>query len=161
MIIPDTIEWSEGERLMHSLLHVPTSNHENPTAPFLAPQYGRIIVSAPLLAVGTRDKEGRPWTTVWGGQRGFARPINQFLLGVKASVDGQFDPVIEILRDKKDEALVSTLGIDPANRRRAKMMGRIAGVLVENGSSETEVQMLVKVEQSLGKLIISYRTSMH
>jgi hypothetical protein len=153
MIIPDTIEWSEGEKLMHSLLHVPTSNYENPTAPFLAPQYGNIIVSAPLLAVGTRDKEGRPWTTVWGGQRGFARPVNQFLLGVKAPVDGRFDPVIEILKEKKDEALVSTLGIDPANRRRAKMMGKIAGVAVQDNGSKTEVQMLVKVEQSLGKSI--------
>jgi hypothetical protein len=145
------IEWSEGEKLMHSLLHVPTSNYENPTSPYLAPQYGHIVASSPLFAVGIRDKEDRPWTTVWGGSRGFAKPINHQLLGIKTSVDGKFDPVVEILKETKSEVLVSSLGIDPTTRRRAKMMGTIAGVAVNTEDSESEVQMLIKIDQSLGK----------
>jgi hypothetical protein len=94
---------------MHSLLRVP--EQDNPTSPFLTPHSARILTSSPLLALGALDKEGRPWTTIWGGEVGFMRRLGGNLVGVRSVVgvgegneDGfdegessAFDPVVEAL----------------------------------------------------------------
>lgn len=63
-----TIDWHEGELAVHKLLKVPT--RPNPTSAGLPASYGYRIAAAPLLALGTLDNEGRPWTTLWGGSAG-------------------------------------------------------------------------------------------
>lgn len=150
-----TIEWHEGELAVHSLLKVPT--HRNPTAPGLPASYGHRIAAAPLLALGTLDGEGRPWTTVWGGEAGgVARPVAEGVLGIKSLVDGEDDPVLRALWDGMEGdvvqhpggKVVSGLAIDLRTRDRVKVAGRmVAGAFAEGGR---EVQIAVDVQESLG-----------
>lgn len=46
-----------------------------------------MVQHAPLLALGTLDEQKRPWTTVWGGKAGFARPIAESAIAISALVD--------------------------------------------------------------------------
>lgn len=161
--------WHSGETAMHSLLQVPYQ--ENPTSPFLTPGAAYMLQSAPLLALGTIDKEGRPWTTVWGGEPGFSRPIAQSVVGVKTLVDRKHDPVVETLLGGRDDGevvreegsgrMVSGLVIDLERRKRVKLYGRmVAGALArlggegeeDNDDGTGEVQLVVKIEQSLGSI---------
>jgi len=157
--------WHAGESAMHSLLRVP--HQENPTSPFLTPGAAYMLQSSPLLALGTLDKEGRPWTTIWGGEPGFSRPIAQSIIGVKTLVDRKNDPVVETLLGGRDDGevireegkgrMVGGLVIDLANRKRVKLYGRmVAGALGQIGGevdeiARGEVQLVVKIEQSLGR----------
>ncbi|KAI2472793.1 hypothetical protein F4781DRAFT_290241 [Annulohypoxylon bovei var. microspora] len=105
---PDS-QWHPGERAMHHLLHV--SQRGNPTHHGLPPQLGYRVAESPLVAFGALDRRGRPWATVWGGEKGFCRPIARGVLGVRASADVRFDPVLRGLfeipiegdGDEKDE----------------------------------------------------------
>ncbi|EON99787.1 putative oxidoreductase fad-binding domain-containing protein [Phaeoacremonium minimum UCRPA7] len=170
--------WHEGEQFMHRLLH--SSRQGNPTSYGLPAHYAyRVQVSA-LVAFGTLDSQGRPWTTVWGGERGFARAIAQNVLGVQTLVDRRFDPVVEAffggkedgemvrpLREGDDAQVMAGLSIDLSTRDRVKLAGRmIAGAVQVNGSEETtsgdekerkeeqkgaaEVQLAMMVQESLG-----------
>lgn len=150
-----TIEWHEGELAVHKLLKVPT--HRNPTAPGLPASYGHRIAAAPLLALGTLDQEGRPWTTVWGGEAGaVARPVAEVVLGIRSLVDVDDDPVFNALWEGRgrEEVVrheggkkVAGLAIDLKTRDRVKIAGRmVAGAATEGG----EVQVAVEVEESLG-----------
>lgn len=141
---------------MHKLVHVPTG--ENPTAAGFPARYGYRVQQSPLVALGALDDEGRPWTTVWGGMPGFARPIGHDLLMAGSLVDAEHDPVISALfgggAGKGDGAaggsryqmgpsdfasgggkVVSGLSIDLATRDRVKVGGRLVegGVVVEPG----------------------------
>lgn len=149
-------EFHEGEREMHSLLKVPPMH--NPTAPGLPPQYGMRVMQSSLLALGTLDEQGRPWTTVWGGERGFARPIAQGVLGINNAVDTEHDPVFrnlwggggrngEVVRPGGGRGKeMSALAIDLKTRDRVKLAGKmIAGAVVDG-----RVQMAMVVEESLG-----------
>src|SRR3569833_3625863 len=69
-------EWHPGEVQIHELLHVPLRGG-NPTAHGLPGAYGYRVAVSPLVAVGALDDAGRPWTTVSGGEAGFARPLAQ------------------------------------------------------------------------------------
>ncbi|MCJ1229156.1 hypothetical protein MMC12_005821 [Toensbergia leucococca] len=157
----------EGEEKMRSLLHVPAG--ENPTSPFLTPGAAYMLQTAPLLAIGILDIEGRPWSTIWGGDPGFARPLAQSIIGVKTLASGwKHDPVIEALigirkdedfyEEKHHQAVVSGLTIDLASRSRIKFSGKVAAVAFERPSSDIEeqeakigqVQLVLKIEQSLG-----------
>lgn len=142
---------------MHTLLKVPAQ--ENPTTPGLPMSYGRRVMQSSLLAVGTLDDQGRPWTTVWGGERGFARPIAQGVLGINSNVDTQFDPVFNNLwgGEGKDGQVVNpgggqgkdmaALSIDLKTRDRVKLAGKmIAGAIV----GESTIQMAMVVAESLG-----------
>ena len=158
--------WHEGESAMQNLLRVPYQ--ENPTSPFLTPGAAYMLQSSPLLALGTLDKEGRPWTTIWGGEPGFSRPIAQSIVGVKTLVDRKHDPVVETLLGGRDDGevvreegkgrMVSGLVIDLEKRKRVKLYGRmVAGALARSGdegdvndNGTGEVQLVVKIEQSLG-----------
>ncbi|KAF6842968.1 oxidoreductase FAD-binding domain-containing protein [Colletotrichum musicola] len=149
-----TIEWHEGELAVHELLKVPT--HRNPTAPGLPASYGHRIAASPLLALGTLDSEGRPWTTIWGGEAGaVARPVAEGVLGVRSLVDVEDDPVFAALWEgrEREEVVrfeggkkVAGLAIDLRTRDRVKIAGR----MVAGAVAEGEVQVAVEVEESLG-----------
>ncbi|KAL8941512.1 MAG: hypothetical protein Q9216_002194 [Gyalolechia sp. 2 TL-2023] len=162
-----SVPWHEGEDLMHSELHVP--QQENPTYPFLTPNAARLLLDAPLLALGTLDHIGRPWTTLLGGAAGFARPLDQSIIGIRTLVDPKYDPVISCLLCSRDEGNsvgsetesrpFSALSIDLATRSRVKLAGQtVAGALEKLGGVDmkdennegTEAQMVFKVERSLG-----------
>ncbi|KAL8797748.1 MAG: hypothetical protein Q9195_000100 [Heterodermia aff. obscurata] len=160
------VSWHEGEQQMHTLLHVPEG--ENPTSYGLT-QYGiRILHKSPLLAIGTLDNDGRPWTTLLGGEPGFARYLGrQSIVGVETLADRVLDPVLSALnggnrqgentQDEISSRIMSGLAINPATRERVKLSGRIVeGSLGHSeprtGEQENKgmVQLVMKIEQSLG-----------
>lgn len=160
------LEWHEGEKTMHSLLHVP--DQDNPTVSGLAPYGASIALRSPLLALGTVDQDGQPWTTLLGGEPAFTRPLGRSMLGVKALVDRKYDPVLGVLIDGEQDGevseqgrhgwMISGLPIDLATRNRVKISGKmVAGSIerLDSGSNENEsnageIQLVIKVEQSLG-----------
>ena len=154
------VAWHSGETAMHKLMHVPEG--ENPNSPFLSPGAGYMVTKAPLLALGTLDEEGRPWTTVLGGKEGFARPVAQSTIGLRILVDREYDPVIQLLLGGSNGEPVTADGegkmmggltIDLETRMRVKLHGRmLAGVLeAENKEAAVaEAQLLIKIDKSLG-----------
>ncbi|KAF2679722.1 oxidoreductase-like protein [Lentithecium fluviatile CBS 122367] len=161
----------KGEQQMHKLLHVP--DHDNPTSGMLTPQAVFTLQRAPLLAIGTLDSQGRPWTTLWGGHAGFSEPLGGGIIGTRTIVDGTNDPVVQALVGSAEKGemiqgnqkMVSGLTIDLMTRKRVKLFGRmLAGALgevsVENeeGSllvdgapeKQEQIQLITKIEQSLG-----------
>ena len=165
-ITTQEIPWHDGENEMHRLLKVPS--FDNPNASFLTPQQANMLQTSPLLALGTLDKEGRPWVTIWGGEAGFARQIAPSIIGTRTMVESRYDPVAKILFPGGDDGevvkeegagrMISGLGIDLETRRRVKLFGRmVAGSLggqeEKEGTSAAEVQLVVKIEQSLGKYL--------
>ncbi|KAI8821303.1 uncharacterized protein EV422DRAFT_36988 [Fimicolochytrium jonesii] len=158
-------EFHAGERAMHSLLHVP--RQRNPTSSGLPPQYAARATHFPLVAVGTVDAAGRPWTTLWGGDRGCTRPIARGVLAFVSAVDVDNDPVVEalwdgaevvdgeILRPGTSDAgrLMSALAIDLETRDRVKFAGRmVAGTVDSRGTCGAgwDVQLAMQVSESLG-----------
>jgi hypothetical protein len=159
-IIEAEMQWHKGEEEMHKWLRVP--HGENPTTPGLSGYAARQLMSSPLLALGTLDSEDRPWTTIWGGEAGFSQPVAQSIIGMKATVDRSYDPVLRaLLGDKADGEVVRAEGagkivgglcIDLESRNRVKLAGRmIAGALSATEPDIGDVQLVVKIEQSLGK----------
>jgi len=157
-----------GEEEMHKLLNVP--QRDNPTSPFLTPFASQVLLRSPLVALGTLDKEGRPWTTLWGGEPGFSRAIAQGIIGVKTTVEKTYDPVLETLFAGKADGevvqetgkgrMVGGLAIDLEGRKRVKLFGRmVAGALAKTEEGVGEVQLVVKIEQSLGAYIPSLHPS--
>ncbi|KAH6713697.1 oxidoreductase-like protein [Leptodontidium sp. MPI-SDFR-AT-0119] len=151
--------WHAGEEEMHKLLRVPA--RDNPTQPYLTPQAANTLIRAPLIALGTLDDESRPWTTLWGGEAGFSRAIAQGIIGVKTTVDREYDPVVKVLLGDKADGevvqvqgtgkMVSGLTINLETRKRVKLYGRmVAGALAATEEGIGEVQLVVKIEQSLG-----------
>ncbi|KAF2718413.1 oxidoreductase-like protein [Polychaeton citri CBS 116435] len=161
--------WHDGEREMRSAMRAPET--DNPTVPALSPQLANHMQIAPLLAVGTLDADNRPWTTLWGGDSNFARPLGGGIVGIRTVVTGQHDPVVEnlvgkdptgeVVRGSGRGRMVSGLTIDLETRKRVKLFGRmIAGALGtreddeqragDDGSSSAEIQLVLKIEQSLG-----------
>jgi hypothetical protein len=152
-------QWHEGEKEIRKLLRVP--DHDNPTSPMLTSYAASILGRSPILALGTLDSEGRPWTSVWGGEPGFARAITAQAVGLKATVDRIHDPVAEMLFEGKSNGevikvegtgkMVSGLGINLQTRSRVKLYGRmVAGCLQSTDEGIGEAQLAVKIEQSLG-----------
>ncbi|PHH83251.1 hypothetical protein CDD82_2671 [Ophiocordyceps australis] len=90
-----------GETVIRRILKAPAT--ENPTNIGLPPTHAARIAASPLVAVGTLDERGRPWTTVWGGRRGFAKPLGEHVIGFGGEVDDEYDPVFAALRGKQDE----------------------------------------------------------
>ena len=151
---------------MHKAMNVPENT--NPTVPALSPQLGHHLQVAPLIAIGTTDKDGRPWTTLIGGESGIARSLGSGIVGIRAVVTGRHDPVIEelvgknatgeVVREVGPGRMIAGLTIDLETRKRVKMYGRmLAGALGSRddevtGQTETiaELQLVLKVEQSLG-----------
>lgn len=121
-----------------------------------------MVSKAPLLALGTLDEYGRPWTTIFGGKEGFARQIAQSAIGVRTMVDWEYDLVIQALLGGADEEpvtmegegkMVGGLTIDLETRMRVKLHGRmLAGALGARNKvdSVTEAQMVIQIDKSLG-----------
>lgn len=158
-------EWHDGEDEMHKLMNVP--DYGNPTSPGLSAHAQRLLHLSSLLAIGTVDDEGRPWTTLLGGEQGFARSLGQSIVGVKALADPSCDPVLRTLLEQhrvstaseyKTAREFSALGIHLASRDRVKVQGRLlGGSRIGNDSSlntsqdeATQVQMALAIEGSLG-----------
>ncbi|KAJ6127114.1 hypothetical protein N7523_002726 [Penicillium sp. IBT 18751x] len=156
-IIAGTVPWHDGEERMHRLMRVP--DMDNPAVPYLSANGGYFLTQAPLIAVGTVDFQGRPWTSLWGGKKGFAGPIAESIIGLKTVVDSTYDPVVKILLGSQaiDEEgaprqspgnMVSGLAIDLEHRRRWKLFGRmVAGSLDEELG---QAQLAVHIDESLG-----------
>ena len=151
--------WHVGEEEMHKLLRIP--EQDNPTQPYLTPNASNTLMKSPLIALGTLDEDGRPWTTLWGGEPGFSRPLARSIIGMKTIVDRINDPVVErllagtadgeVIQANDAGKMVSGLAIDLETRTRVKLYGRmIAGALAATAEGTGEVQLVVKIEQSLG-----------
>jgi hypothetical protein len=160
-VIAGSVPWNEGEQKMHQLMRAP--EEDNPSAPTLTPRAAYLTQESPLIALGTLDKDGKPWTTVWGGKPGFAGAFAQTTLGIRSLVDTKHDPVVqallgvkadgEVVRPDGQGKMVSGLAIDLENRRRVKLYGRmVAGALEGLGSAGVfgQAQLAVNIEQSLG-----------
>ena len=160
-------QWHEGEDQMHKILHVPPQG--NPTRPGLSPHAQRLLHLSSLLAVGLVDDQGRPWTTVLGGEPGFARSLGQSIVGVRVLADAKYDPVIEALSVKNraiegvsDQAKATdfaALGLHLASRDRVKLHGKIVASDIADGDDHVaQVQAAFLVTGSLGT---SLRCSIH
>ncbi|PHH64747.1 hypothetical protein CDD81_4009 [Ophiocordyceps australis] len=90
-----------GETAIRQILKAPAT--ENPTNIGLPAAHAARIAASPLVAVGTLDGRGRPWTTIWGGRRGFAGPLGEDVIGFGGEVDEKHDPVFAALRGEEDE----------------------------------------------------------
>ena len=158
---------------MHQLMNVP--EHDNPTSSMLTPQASFMLQRAPLLAIGTVDDQGQPWTTIWGGESGFSQPLGSSIIGIRTLVDRKYDPVVQSLIGGRDDGevvkgeglgkMVSGLTIDLMTRKRVKIYGRMIAAALsrisEDGDKEMhqesdtsphdQVQLVVRIEQSLGK----------
>jgi hypothetical protein len=162
VIMPSQLSptFHEGEAAMHHLLKVPPGR--NPTAKGLPMPYAMRVRQSPLVALGTLDDQGRPWTTIWGGERGFAGPVAQGVLGINSAVDMRHDPVFEALwTNQGDDGIVrpndgqgktmSALSIDLETRDRVKLAGvMVAGTVVKHDDAERVVQAAMVVTESLG-----------
>lgn len=170
-VVADSVPWHDGEQKIHNLLRIPRT--ENPTAPCLTPGAAYLLSKSPLLALGTLDKEGRPWSTIWGGEAGFAGQIAQSIIGIRALVDRANDPVVgtllgdkadgEVVKEEGGGRMVSGLTIDLETRKRVKLYGRMVvgsmapfesdektGDLKDSGT-KGKVQLVLKIEESLGE----------
>lgn len=128
-----------------------------------------MLQTSPLLAIGTLDDEGLPWTTLLAGEPGFARYLRPSIIGVETLASRTFDPVLsalksskreeEIAQDEGSNRMMSGLAIDLARRNRLKLSGRLAAALYgtsesherEEDAAVERVQLIMKIEQSLGK----------
>ncbi|KXX83434.1 hypothetical protein MMYC01_200062 [Madurella mycetomatis] len=161
-LLEQSHDWHPGEKAIHSLLRVPTSNQENPTSPGLPPSYAYRVKVSPLLAVGALDDQGQPWTSVWGGMRGFARRVAEGVLGMQSVVDRAHDPVVKALLGRAAEGeviqpvesnMMSALSIDLETRDRVKLAGKmVVGTVAgrPDGDAIGEIQVGMLVEESLG-----------
>ena len=156
--------WHEGEQQMHHLLHVPAIG--NPTSQGLTHHGLRMLHISSLLALGTLDGQGRPWTTLLGGEPGFARSVGRSIFGVKTLVDSSYDPVVQLLlggqgsgeikHDQANGRPLSGLAINLVTRDRVKLAGSILVSSLrqleadaEHTGRVSELQFAIKVEQSL------------
>lgn len=158
---------------MHQLMSVP--EHDNPTSSMLTPQASFMLQRAPLLAIGTVDDRGQPWTTIWGGESGFSQPLGSSIIGTRTLVDRKYDPVVQSLIGGRDDGevvkgeglgkMVSGLAIDLMTRKRVKIYGRVIAAALSrisededkeemhqesDTSAQGQVQLVIRIEQSLG-----------
>ncbi|KAJ4393431.1 hypothetical protein N0V93_002641 [Gnomoniopsis smithogilvyi] len=160
-----------GETAIHALLHI-QPHRSNPTQVGLPARFALRVAASPLVALGTLDDEGMPWTSVWGGEVGFATPLEHGVLAVESVADACHDPVASSLfgtsRDGRlnDEAyhitreeleggggrVMAGLSIDLATRDRVKLGGRLVAGKVDLIGEEgvARVHMAMLVEESLG-----------
>ncbi|KIV83250.1 hypothetical protein PV11_05295 [Exophiala sideris] len=159
--------WHEGENAIHKRTHV-DYREDNPTLPSLYPRAAQQVSRYPLMAFGTLDENDQPWCTVWGsGEPPIAQQVAQSVVGIRATVDASFDPVVqaifrgkndgEVLREEGEGRLMSGLSISLEERGRVKLAGRIiAGALnasaVPEDSAQSqsgEMQLVAKINQTL------------
>ena len=164
-------DWNDGEHQMHKLLHVPYQ--DNPTRPGLSAHAQRLLHLSSLLAIGAVGNDGRLWTTVLGGEPGFARSIGQSIIGVKALADPRYDPVMQgLLQEEQSTARsnsnrnvkdFSALGLHLATRDRVKLTGKVVAAGTVEDEEQThkvettakQIQVVFAVSGSLGMICIS------
>ena len=138
-----------GERTIHRALRV--SPGGNPTALGLTPGAAYLLMQSPLLAFGILDDQGRPWTAVWGGAPGFARPVSRGLVQLSVPVDARHDPVVDTLLHSDTQGRVASgLAIDLATRQRVKLFGAVATANLESDGATALMSLGVKINQSVG-----------
>ena len=161
-MMQEDLSFHSGEQKMHRLMHLPPS--DNPTWPNLTPSAGYMLSRYPLLACGALDADGRPWTTIWAGKPGFARPMGQSRIGIRTLIDRKYDPVVEsllgntqggekIVRAKGREKIMAGLSIDLSQRKRVKLHGVMLGGAtspLDEEQDAQELQLVMTIEQSLG-----------
>ena len=158
--------WHDGEIRMHKKMGL--LEHDNPVASSLTQKAAYSIQSAPLLAVGAIDGEGRPWTTVWGGGPGLGQPLGGSMVGVKTPVDALHDPVVQLLSSPRAGEtgtagpqsnagkLMGGLIINLDTRKRDKLAGKmVAGAIATleddaNGEAQAQAQYVFLIEESIG-----------
>lgn len=172
MAVSTALPWSDGEAAMQKMLQTPRC--ENPTAALMTTQAALMLQRAPLLGLAALDAQGRPWATVWGGEPGFCQPLGNSIAAIRSPVDRRFDPVVQALTDGKNEGqvvrdedvgrMVAGLPMDLVTRKRVKVYGRmiVASLGWDDGKEGGrrraqndevgEMQLAVKIEQSLGRL---------
>ena len=132
-----------------------------------------MVQEAPLIAVGTLDSDNRPWTALWGSKRGFCQSLGENLVGLRTQVDEVHDPVVQALCRKDGGGMphlhqgkvkmFGGLTIDLERRNRDKLNGSVmAGAIIPFAASPgnercsaSEVQLIVRIDESTGKLAFS------
>ncbi|KAF3076332.1 hypothetical protein CFAM422_001432 [Trichoderma lentiforme] len=148
----------EGEVAMYKTLKLPISG--DPTSSGLPMNHAVRAMQSPLVAVGTLDKKGRPWTTVWGGDIGCARPVAEDVLRFDSKVDTQHDPVFSallgsdkgkaghaVLQNEKKRKMMAALTIDLEGQDRVKLMGKMLAAME---GKDGRVRIAMDIEESLG-----------
>ncbi|KAL7911894.1 hypothetical protein GGI35DRAFT_301446 [Trichoderma velutinum] len=147
----------EGEVAVYKMLKLPISG--DPTSSGLPTNHAVRAMQSPLVAVGTLDSKGRPWTTVWGGDVGCARPVAEDVLRFDSKVDTEHDPVFNallgsdetktghaVLQDDKRK-MMAALTIDLDGQDRVKLMGKMLAAVE---SKDGRVRIAMDIEESLG-----------
>ncbi|KAH7092460.1 hypothetical protein FB567DRAFT_238216 [Paraphoma chrysanthemicola] len=154
--------WHMGERTVQEMLGVSTASRPNPTSLEFPPAHGARIASNHLFSLGALDDEGRPWSTIWGGERGFAKRIAKGVLEIRALVDRQYDPVAQALLGSTtqgetarpvatEQKFMSGLSIDFDSRDRVKVMGKLLTGEARNHDDKVgEIQLAMAVQESTG-----------
>ncbi|EHK18186.1 uncharacterized protein TRIVIDRAFT_45249 [Trichoderma virens Gv29-8] len=148
----------EGEVAVYKMLKLPISG--DPTSSGLPMNHAVRAMESPLVALGTLDNKGQPWTTVWGGEIGCTRPVAEDVLRFDSKVDTLHDPVFKALfgsdQTKAGHAvppngekrkMMAALTIDLEGQDRVKLMGNmLAGIEGKDG----RVRLAMDIEESLG-----------
>lgn len=154
--------WHSGEITVQEMVGVSTASRPNPTSLEFPPAHGSRIASNHLFSLGALDDEGRPWSTIWGGERGFAKRIAKGILEIRALVDRQYDPVAQALLDSTPQGelarpvatkqkFISGVSIDFDSRDRVKVMGRLlTGEARDYDDKVGEIQLAMAVQESTG-----------
>ncbi|KAL9057725.1 MAG: hypothetical protein Q9162_002199 [Coniocarpon cinnabarinum] len=166
MSVQIAMPWHDGELQVQEKLRSPRKSEGNPTITALSQQAAFTLQNAPLLAIGILDDKGQPWTTVWGGETGFARPLGGSMIGIKTPVDDKHDPVVDIMFHHHGEdatlnpqqvagKLMAGLTINLDTRKRVKLAGKaVAGAVAvpedSNASADAQVQLVTHIDQSMG-----------
>lgn len=143
---------------MYKTLKLPISG--DPTSSGLPMNHAVRAMQSPLVAVGTLDNKGRPWTTVWGGDIGCARPVAEDVLRFDSKVDTQHDPVFSallgsdkskaghaVLQNEKKRKMMAALTIDLDGQDRVKLMGKMLAAME---GKDGRVRVAMDIEESLG-----------
>ncbi|KAL7935531.1 hypothetical protein V8C35DRAFT_333994 [Trichoderma chlorosporum] len=148
----------EGEVAVYKMLKLPISG--DPTSSGLPMNHAVRAMQSPLVAVGILDSKGRPWTTVWGGEIGCARPAAEDVLRFDSKVDTCHDPVFKelfgsgrakagttVLPNGGKRKMMAALTIDLEGQDRVKLMGKmLAGMEGKDG----RVRIAMDIDESLG-----------
>ncbi|KAJ5105653.1 Riboflavin synthase-like beta-barrel [Penicillium alfredii] len=151
---------ADGEKEIQRLLRTPPT--DNPTISYLSPRAEFFLKTSLLLAPGRLDSQGRPWSTLWGGSEGFAKPIADSLVRLQTQVDRHYDSVVQALlgsvanhdapqtQSQETGKMVSGLAVDLENRRRVKLFGRMATGSLSGRDLGKKAQLVIKIEEILG-----------
>jgi hypothetical protein len=154
----DPLSWHKGNREMHSRMSASTP--PNPTSEYLTPFRAHFLNVCNLFAIGVLDGQGRPWTSLWGGEQGTIKILNLATIELNNLVDRKYDPVAARLLEVDSQEgravgsgiLISGLGIKLETRDRVKLAGRIWGAMFDETSKDSvaKVRVLIQVDSSLG-----------